>query len=179
MWRRGWHDMERVLIVGCGGSGKSTLARIVARQTGLPLIHLDAEYWQSGWVEPQREDWLAHQQRLSEQPQWVMDGNYVATLAPRLAHADTVIWLDFPTHVCLLRVIRRWWQYRGRTRPDMTDGCPERLNLAFVIWILRFRARTRPQLLDILRGFHGAIITLKGRQDVSAFVAAQSVNKDT
>ena len=47
--------MERVLIIGCSGAGKSTLARKLGEKTGLPVVHLDALFWEPGWVESSRD----------------------------------------------------------------------------------------------------------------------------
>lgn len=40
--------------------------------------------------------------------------------------ADTVIYLELPMRVCLYRVIKRRIQYHGKTREDLTEGCPEK-----------------------------------------------------
>jgi adenylate kinase family enzyme len=88
--------VERVLILGSPGAGKSTLARRLAERTGLPVIHLDAEYWQPGWVEPEPAAWAGTVSRLVERPRWIMDGNYGGTRAIRIAAADTAIYLDYP-----------------------------------------------------------------------------------
>jgi len=42
--------MQRILVIGSSGTGKSTLARQLASKLALPIIHLDQEYWQPGWV---------------------------------------------------------------------------------------------------------------------------------
>ena len=36
---------KRILVIGCPGAGKSTLSLELAELSGLPLIHLDKEYW--------------------------------------------------------------------------------------------------------------------------------------
>jgi len=36
---------NRIMIVGNNGSGKSFLAKKLAVITGLPLVHLDMEFW--------------------------------------------------------------------------------------------------------------------------------------
>ncbi|MDO5686841.1 MAG: hypothetical protein Q4G42_05615 [Neisseria sp.] len=38
---------QRILIIGNNGSGKSFLGKKLAETSDLPLIHLDAEYWQA------------------------------------------------------------------------------------------------------------------------------------
>src|SRR6266480_7745612 len=41
--------VERVTIVGCGGSGKSYVARELGRLLDLPVIHMDAVYFDDQW----------------------------------------------------------------------------------------------------------------------------------
>ncbi|MDZ8035131.1 hypothetical protein [Nostoc sp. DedSLP04] len=43
--------MKKILIIGSGGAGKSTLARELGTILSLEVIHLDAWYWNPGWVE--------------------------------------------------------------------------------------------------------------------------------
>ena len=50
--------MDRILILGCGGAGKSTLAGQLGEILDLPVIHLDQEYWQPGWVPTPDDEWL-------------------------------------------------------------------------------------------------------------------------
>ena len=54
----------------------------------------------------------------------------------RLDTADTVVFLDFNRFICLFRVIKRYLNYRGRSRPDMGEGCPEKLDAEFLRWVL-------------------------------------------
>src|SRR5687767_8178275 len=86
----------RVMIVGNGGAGKSTLARALGERTGLPVVHLDALYWQPGWVEPPREEWRATQRQQLAGSDWIADGNYGGTMEERLRLADAVVLLDHP-----------------------------------------------------------------------------------
>jgi adenylate kinase family enzyme len=127
---------RRVLILGPSGAGKSTLAVELGSRLGLPVIHLDAHFWQAGWVESERVDFAARVDRLADQPSWVMDGNYSYTLEHRLERADQVIYVQATRWRCLANVTRRWLTHRGTQRPDMADGCPEKIDLEFVRWIL-------------------------------------------
>lgn len=162
--------MERVLVIGSPGSGKSTLTTQIARRTGLPLIHLDRHHWRSGWVEAGRAEWERQVGDLIAGDRWVIDGNYGGSLQQRLARADTVIWLDLPVWICLTRVMRRAVQYRGRTRPDMAEGCLERLNWEFFSYTASFPWKARRKLVERLRGYSGRIIRLRTPREVRRFL---------
>jgi adenylate kinase family enzyme len=140
-------SLRRVAIVGSPGSGKSTLAVRLGAVTGLPVHHLDQLYWRPGWVETPRSEWVAVQSALVEQPAWIIDGNYGATLPIRLEPADTVVFLDFPRVLCLSRAVRRIVRWHGRVRPDLPHGCPERWDAEFLAFIWGFPRSERPRLL--------------------------------
>ncbi len=150
--------MQRVLVIGSPGAGKSTLARALAARTGLPLHNLDRMHWLPGWVERDRAEGLAELRGVLAQERWIIDGNYGSSLPERLTRVDTVIWLDYPTHLCLARVFKRWWQYRGRTRPDMTEGCPENLNLEFLFYVLNFRRAWQTRNAGAVGQFGGKVL---------------------
>lgn len=164
--------MQRVLIIGSGGAGKSWLARRLAEATGLPLVHLDREYWRPGWVEPPKDAWRARVAELIASERWILDGNYGGTLPARMERADTIVFLDVSRWHALLGIARRWWRYRGTPRPDVTDGCPERMTWTFVRWVWRYTERTRPLILEMLGDHaHGrAIVVLRDRGEIAAFL---------
>ena len=139
--------MKRIAIIGPGGAGKSTLARQIGGRLGLPVIHLDAHYWGAGWIEPPKDVWEQRVRGLAGGETWIMDGNYGGTMELRLAAADTIIFLDLPPLLCLWRVGARRLRYRGRTRPDMGPGCPERLTWVFLKYVWNYRRDRRPGIL--------------------------------
>ncbi len=142
---------KRILIIGSGGAGKSTLAVQLGGLLGLPVVHLDAEFWHPGWVKTPDEEWHCRVSELVQADRWLMDGNYGSSLALRLEAADTVIFLDYPWPVCLWRVLKRVTGSYGRTRPDMAPDCPERFDLSFLKWIVwDFPRRSRAKLLERL-----------------------------
>ncbi len=142
--------MQRVMIYGGSGSGKSTLARDIGKITGLPVVHIDPMYFRAGWVQrPNSETTKLILAAVATQ-QWVFDGNHHSTFPERIARADTVIFLDFPTWLRLWRVISRTLRYRGKTRPDMAPGCPERFDAEFIFkWVAGYYWRSHKRDLDI------------------------------
>ena len=166
---------DRVLVVGSGGAGKTTVARALAARTGLPLIHLDACYWRPNWEPTPADAWRAKVRELAARSRWVMDGNYSSTLDLRLPVADTIVFLDLPRRVTLRRVLARRLRWHGRVRPEMPEGCEERISLDFVRWLWRFPRAGRRRLLDAiaLAGVEHRVIRLTSRRDVAAWLMTQ------
>ena len=162
-----------MMVVGSGGAGKSVLAREIGARTGLPVIHLDALFWQPGWVETPRERWREIQREALAGPDWVVDGNYGGTLDERLALADVVVLLDYSRLTCLLGVVVRWLRHRGKSRPDMAPGCPERLKLDFLGYVWAYPARRRPSVLAKVHAFgkDDALVRLHNRREAREWVA--------
>jgi adenylate kinase family enzyme len=147
--------MKRACVVGSGGAGKSTFSRRLGDLLGIEVVHLDALFWLPGWVQREREQFDELVKEALAKDAWVMDGNYNRTQPLRFPASDTIIFLDYPGWLCLYRVLKRWWVHRGQTRPDMGLGCPESIDAEFLLWVWRFRRRSRPALLRHL-GEHGS-----------------------
>lgn len=143
--------MRRILVLGSGGAGKTTFAKQLSEKTGLPVIHLDSHFWNSGWVETPRDRWIPMVIELSERPEWIMDGNYSGTIDIRMKYADTVIFLDYSRFTCTLGVLKRVIRHWGLVRDDMPDGCPERLSFDFMKWIWNYSSRSRPRIAGALQ----------------------------
>ena len=163
--------MERILIIGCGGAGKSTLARQLGEKLNLPVVHLDKLFWKPGWVESSKEEIDAKIQAELEKPQWIIDGNFNRTIPMRMQYCDTVIYLDFNRFACLLGVCKRVLTTYGKVRPDMGEGCPERLDMDFLKWVWNFNKKNRERYYRILNEAEGVqTIVLKNRRMVKRFL---------
>lgn len=135
-------------------------------------MHLDRHYWRPGWTEPGQDDWRARIEALAAEPRWIMDGNYGGSLDLRLRRADAVFVLDMPRWLCLSRVVFRTCRHLGRTREDMTEGCPERFDGAFLHYVWTYNRDHRPRLQRALDGFEGALRVLRRPAEVEAYFRA-------
>ena len=166
--------MNRVVVIGSGGSGKSTFSRELGRAIRIPVIHLDREYWRPGWEETPKDEWAIRVAEMLGGERWIIDGNFGGTREMRMRAADTIIFLDLPRRVCLYRILKRTVKYYGRSRPDMAEGCNERLDLEFILWVWNYRNRGRKRILAELEGLGDRrVIILKNRRQVIEFLAAQ------
>jgi len=165
--------VKRVLVIGSGGAGKTTVALRLGETLSLPVIHLDSHYWKPGWRPSPKGEWERTVRRLVRQDAWVMDGNYGGTLEIRLGSADAVMFLNYPRHVCLWRLARRWLRHRGQTRQDMAPGCPERLTFEFLRYVWGYPTERRPGIPRRLREFEpqGSVFVLRSPQETAGFLA--------
>ncbi|MGI5159774.1 hypothetical protein [Microbispora sp. CA-102843] len=151
--------MRRVVILGRGGAGKSVLAERLGEATGLPVVELDALFWQSGLVAMDATRWSECQRRLVRRDAWILDGDlglYDSGLRIRLRAADTVIVLDFAFLRCAWRTIRR-----GRERGD------------YWRWVWAYRRRSLPAVMQAINAAapHAEVYMLRSPRMVRRFIA--------
>ena len=163
--------MERIIIIGCGGAGKSTLARQLGEKLNLPVVHLDKLFWKPGWVSLSPEEFdVVHREAIAQE-RWIIDGNFDRTMPERLGRCDTVIYLDFSRFACLMGVVKRILTTYGTVRPDMGEGCPERVDWEFLKWVWNFNKNKRERNYQRLNETEGVeIIVLKNRRAVTRFL---------
>jgi adenylate kinase family enzyme len=163
---------QKVMILGSGGAGKSTLAKKLGERLNLPVYHLDAIFWQPNWVEPVQENWLEAHDELCKRETWIIDGNYGSVMEQRFSAADTIVFLDFPAWLCILRALKRRLIFNGRTRPDMAQNCPEKIDLEFLQWIWTYPRTRRPKILQTIEKLKSTKNTfvLRSPREVSEFI---------
>lgn len=168
-------SMKRIVIIGSSGSGKSTLARQLGETLNLPVIHLDKHFWHPGWVGTPPQDWTEKVRQFAAEESWIIDGNYRGTLNIRLQMADTVIFLDLPRWLCTWRATKRRFQYWHRQRPDIAEGCQEKVFdptfPRFIKWVWNYPNRARPNILKSLKSLPAdkKFIWLKTNQELKSF----------
>lgn len=167
--------MERIVVMGVSaGAGKSTFARKLGKKLNLPVYHLDAYYWQPGWKEATPKEFRAVQENLVKKDKWIIEGNYTATADIRLSRADTLIYLEVPLAVCVYRVLKRWLTHIGKTRPDIGEGCPEKMEAAFLKFIVSTYFERKVKMRERMREFQQAkpgntVIFLANQKQIDGF----------
>lgn len=145
--------MQRILVMGSSGSGKSTFSKRLSAITGIPLVSVDALFWKPGWVESDEDEFHARLAAAARQPCWIMDGNFTSHLVElRRDACDTLIWFDLPRATCMMGILTRVAKSYGRVRPEMAEGCPEKIDFEFFRYVWTFRERIRPKLLAYFEG---------------------------
>lgn len=170
----------KVAVIGYSGAGKSTLARELGRRLGCPVLHLDTVQFTPGWQERDRDEARAMVKAFMERPDWVIDGNYHAFChEQRMRDADAILFLNFPRLVCFWQALKRYHQYKGRTRVSMAAGCSEKFDGEFIRWILwegRTKSR-RKSYREILRRYPQKAIVCRSRRAVRRYLRDMKIKK--
>lgn len=167
----------KISILGYSGAGKSTLARRLGALYEIPVLHLDTVQFLPNWKEREcskKEKITAD--FLNENSSWIIDGNYSGLyFERRLEESDLIIMLLFNRFVCFGRVLSRYRKFKGRARPDMADGCAEKLDLEFARWVL-FDGRTakrRRKFKHTAEKFPEKTVIIKTQRQLNRFIQRQ------
>lgn len=164
--------MKKIMLIGSGGAGKSTLAKQLGKKLNINVYHLDSLFWLPHWQNTDITYKRNIQNELLKKSSWIIDGNYSSTLAERMQSADTIIYLQRSRWVCLYHVVKRWFKYRGQSRPDMQQDCPEHLDFDFLKWVWNFSKRNHPTILKQIMALDVAkqVIILKNTKQIQKFL---------
>lgn len=166
---------RRVTVIGISGGGKSTLSQRIEATYGLPHISIDRDIrWLPGWEVRDKDAQRKLTEAFAAKDRWVIDGTTVSTFDLRLPRSDLVIWVRASRARALWQLAGRVWRSYGRVRPDMAEGCPEKLpDREFLEWIWTFESRQSPKITAALAR-HGPdvpLVTLRSGADTRALMA--------
>ncbi len=165
---------RRVAVIGCPGGGKSTFSRALRDATHLPLYHLDAIYWRDDRTTIPKEEFRAIQREIIERDEWIIDGNYGSTMEWRVAACDLLVFLDYPTEVCLAGVRAR----RGQVRSDM-PWVEEGDDQEFLEFIRAFESESRPRILELIGRYPDkTVVVFRTREEADGYLAVLESGKN-
>jgi adenylate kinase family enzyme len=165
--------MEKIAIIGPPGAGKTTLTKKLSSSLKTKAFHLDRFFWQCNWEKETKDNRIDILQQLIQEKQWIIEGTYIHSTDLHLVSADTIIFLDIPSLVCLLRLIKRQHKDHGRPRRDIPEGCIDKLTWYRILKVLTFRSRDRKTLQQKLPDFETkkTVIRLRSKKEVEVFLA--------
>ena len=127
-------------MIGPPGAGKTEFANDLGQILNIKSVyHLDYYFWKPGWIRTTKEERLAILGELTQKKRWVIEGNFLNTIDEQFSQADTVIWLNLNSFLCLYRVISRYLSYLIRGTPEIAPGCKDKISLKFLFSIFSYK----------------------------------------
>lgn len=119
---------RRVVVLGVTGSGKTTAAAAITRLIDAKHIELDGLYHGPNWTPPDPAVFRERvQAAIDGDDRWVTDGGYASLVWDvTWVCADTIVWLDYPVWLSIVRLFRRTMR-RVATREELWNGNRESL----------------------------------------------------
>jgi adenylate kinase family enzyme len=147
---------KRIMIFGPSASGKSEMADALGRKMNIPIYHLDKLCFlpNTFWVPRPVEEFQKLHEAAVNLNEWIIDGNYSALMARRIARATAVIWLDPPAMGCIFRFYKRFFRKHRRQNQyiGLLDGADEKFTFTAVRYIFRHKMK-RQFFLKLIESF--------------------------
>ena len=157
---------RKIIVLGCSGSGKSTFSRRLREITGLPLIHLDNNWWKPDRTHISREEFDRKLEEILRTDGWILDGDYSRTYEMRFRACDTVIFLDYGFDVCMDGIVRRV----GTERPDI-PWTEQTVDPDLVRQVEAYENENRPAVLSLMEKYpEKQSIVFRSRAEADAWL---------
>lgn len=170
---------NRFVVQGASGSGKTTLAVALAARLKFPHLELDGLFHQPNWTPLGLEAFRSAVEEFTEQPQWVIDGNYSHVRDIVWLKADVIAFIDLPKSQVMRRVSKRTLRRLFR-REELWNGNRESFRNVtsldpsknIVLWSWTTHAKYREQVPGEARAQadHARIVVLRTSREVEAFL---------
>jgi len=171
---------NRILVIGCSGGGKTTLATKLAETLDMEYQSIDRDVrWLPNWTQRDRKQQRAILQALVSRDRWIMDGSGASTFDIRLPRADLILWVRVSRFTALKGLTLRVLRTLGTVRPEMADGCPEKLpDIEFLSYIWNFERKHAPLFIVNIDKYGSDIpvVVLKSHTEIANMMSAAGLN---
>ncbi|MET3897305.1 adenylate kinase family enzyme [Devosia sp. UYZn731] len=167
----------RICVCGPSNAGKSTLTWAIADKIGATPVSLDQLRFlpDTDWqLRPDADFELLHEQAIARE-RWIIEGNYMSLLPPRVARATGVILLGTDRWTAFGRYLRR--TLFERQRHGHLAGAKDSLKWDMVSFILIEQPRKRQRDIDLLRATGLPMVQVESMRELKAAYATWDLER--
>lgn len=162
------YNYNKIIIIGCPGSGKSTLSKQLSDILNIEVIHLDKIYWKPFWVNITKEEFDEKLDEILKLNSFIIDGNYHRTIKQRLEKSDLVIYLDYPSEICIQSYITRVKE--KSIKEFITENCIEEIDEEFLQYISSYNEKYKKSNYQKIYESNKKYIILNNREEKEMFI---------
>ena len=162
----------KTIIIGNSGAGKSYLANRLSKKVNVPVIHLDALFWESGGYNKKRPKNLvfAEIEEIAQKDAWIVEGVFGELAARFAADANEMVWLDFDWALC-----EQGLRSRGSMSSAQLDKeLAEKNFRQLLIWASEYWSRDDLRSwkghAQLIESFQSTKSVLRNRLDVDKYI---------
>ncbi len=114
----------KIRIIGNSCSGKTTLTRKLSDYFSLPTLHMDGIAFVPNSNFELRDKELIRSDLstfISTNNKWIIEGNYLSTIAAVYNVPEIVIFIDLPVDQSLYNFEQRFIEFEGKSRPELPN----------------------------------------------------------
>lgn len=162
-------SLQKIAIIGISGVGKSWTASYIGKKTNIPIVHMDQVWWEPYWKE--RPESVVQMDLLKklQTASWVIEGYIQPLGVERLQQADLVIYLDFSGWQSLFGGLQRWFRHKKKKRPEMPEGCTDKLNFNYLKTM--FLRAERAEIENVIKKSGISLVRLRSRSQLHKYLA--------
>jgi adenylate kinase family enzyme len=158
----------KICVIGYSGSGKSTFSQKLKMIYDIPLIHIDAIFFEENWQVRNETIVQTELANFIHQENWIIDGNYSRFVIERFDLAKTIYIFDFNRIKCFYCAILRRIKYHRKQRDSVANGCNEKLDFEFMFWLLYKGRKKNKKWFKTIQQMHpNKIVVFKRRAQVN------------
>lgn len=146
-------NIHKIAIIGGPGTGKTTLSKKLSNILSISYFSIDNIKFYKNWISKNIKDIDNDINNILNKNEWIIEGNHLRNLKKILSKADLVIFLDFPLHLQLLGIFKRFFFSLNKCIKDM-NNCQEKISFSFFIKTLLFNIKKRPKIIATIMKFH-------------------------
>lgn len=168
----------KISILGLNASGKSTLASRISENRGLPCLHIDRIWFESGGYGGGKTTPLRNKQIiratiknevvkfLDNNTSWVTDGVYIRVQNLIASQADQIVFLNIPTYIRLINHLKRTVGNKRHKELTLVD------DIKFFKDIFTRARRTTEKIQLIINKYPNKVIELNSYRDIDNYLRA-------
>ena len=146
-------NINKIVVIGGPETGKTTLSKKISSILSISYFSIDNIKFYKNWIPKKRKDIDDEIYKITNTDKWIIEGNHLRNLEIILSKANIVIFLDFPLHLQLFGIFKRFFSSYKKCVKDMKN-CEEKISFTFFIKTLLFNISKRPKIISTIMKRH-------------------------